>query len=316
MIRVVHSILEYKEIIILDKLYINMSSYGFNASLSSIESNTDDSQTSVNELDTSKQDIITNAPVLGGQAILDGLFLNKIDTKNSTLTIETSNKIIKLGVDKTVIQEKLVAVNDATGSKAVLSGTTVRSVGTDNTLTITEANNIINLAVDKTKIQEKLTAGTLPPLVVESEPVLTGSTIKGLVGERGVSLESTDNYVRVIGPPSAEWTSGLVGDTHYIDTGPTELTIRNASSLPVAKFTNASKDIRAYGSLTTDGGLTVKGSANFFDAVEIVKSDTDATSGLIQVPTVITKSITPIAPETSVKILNLTADSISSLPDS
>ena len=57
----------------------------------------------------------------------------------------------------------------------------------------------------------------------------------------------------------------------------------------------------------------MKGNASFFDAVEIVKSATDATSGTVQVPTVITKEITPISPETSVKILNMTTQSITPL---
>ena len=112
------------------------------------------------------------------------------------------------------------------------------------------------------------------------------------------------------GPPVADWTSGVTTEKHYINIGPSELTIRGDNSLPVATFMPTSKDIRTYGSLTTEGGLTVKGNAAFFDAVEIVKSATDATSGSIQVPTVMTKEITPSLPETSVKILNVTTQNI------
>ena len=92
--------------------------------------------------------------------------MNKIGTKDSTLSIETTGKIIKLGVNTSNIQEKLTATPDATNttttpptatSKAVLSHTTVRSIGVDDTLNITETSNVIKLAVDKSKIQEKLT---------------------------------------------------------------------------------------------------------------------------------------------------------------
>ncbi len=51
------------------------------------------------------------------------------------------------------------------------------------------------------------------------------------------------------GPPVADWTSGLTNEPHYIDTGPTDLTLRNTNSLPVAKFANVSKNIQAYGDL-------------------------------------------------------------------
>ena len=61
-----------------------MSSYGFLARLSNIESNTDDLQTSIDNLGASKQDVIDNAPVVGGQAIKAGPVLNKIGTKDTT----------------------------------------------------------------------------------------------------------------------------------------------------------------------------------------------------------------------------------------
>ncbi len=118
-------------------------------------------------------------------------------------------------------------------------------VGADNTWTVTQANNVISVAVDKTRIQEKLTAGALPT-GYGAEPIVTGSnTIKASRGEHGGTLDHTDNYVRVIGSPSADWISGLADAPHYIDTGPTELTIRNANSQTAAKFANASKEIRA-----------------------------------------------------------------------
>ena len=199
-----------------------------------------------------------------------------------------------VGVNKDKIQEKLIAIGNASTtnntSKAVLSNATVRSIGVENnTLNITEANNVINLAVNTNNIQEKLNVGTLS-VNDNSAPILVSKKVKGLKGQRGITVTGDDEQVILQGPPCADWTSGLASEPYYIDTGPTKLAIRNATSQTVVEFAaSTSKDIRAYGSLTTEGGLTVKGNASFFDAVEIVKSATDATSGTVQVPTVITK---------------------------
>ena len=46
-----------------------MSSYGFFARLSTIESNADDLQASLDSLDAEKQDSLSNANVTGGQSI-------------------------------------------------------------------------------------------------------------------------------------------------------------------------------------------------------------------------------------------------------
>ena len=132
-----------------------MSSYTLIARLSNLEGDASDLQTAIDSLNTVKQNKISNADVVG-QALLDSdnATLNKIDVKDDTLVIETSNKVIKLRVDKGKIQEKLTAITDATNatttSKAVLSNTTVRSIGVDNTLSITEASHVISIAVDKT----------------------------------------------------------------------------------------------------------------------------------------------------------------------
>ena len=136
-----------------------MSSYALLTRLSNLEGDASDLQTTVDALVTNKQDTINNAEVSDGQAIKDGSFLNKIGTKDSTLSIETTGNIIKLAVDKNNIQEKLTATPDATNttttptitSKAVLSNTTVRSIGVDDTLSITETSNVINVAVDKAR---------------------------------------------------------------------------------------------------------------------------------------------------------------------
>ena len=147
------------------------------ARLSNLEGDAGDLQTTVDTLNISKQDAITNAPVLEGQALKVGSVLNKIGTRDSTLTVETSGSIVKLAVDKTKIQEKLIPITDATTSKAVLSGTTVRSVGVDNTLNIGVTSDVINLAVDQTKIQEKLTATAD---ATSSKAVVSGATVRSV----------------------------------------------------------------------------------------------------------------------------------------
>ncbi len=73
-----------------------------------------------------------------------------------------ANNVTSVAVDNDKIQEKLTAISDASKSKAVLAGATVRSVGDDNSLAVARANNVINHALEKDKIQEKLTAGELP----------------------------------------------------------------------------------------------------------------------------------------------------------
>ena len=80
-----------------------MSSYALLARLSNLEGDASDLQTTVDALVTIKQDTINNAQVSGGQALKDGLFLNKIGTKDDKLDIETTGNIIKLGVNTSKI---------------------------------------------------------------------------------------------------------------------------------------------------------------------------------------------------------------------
>ena len=136
-------------------------------------------------------------PVLEGHALKVGSVLNKIGTKDSTLTVETSGSIVKLAVDKTKIQEKLIPITDATTSKAVLSGTTVRSGGVDNTLNIGVTSDVINLAVDKTKIQEKLTATAD---ATSSKAVLSGATVRSLGVDDTLTITETSNVIKELMP--------------------------------------------------------------------------------------------------------------------
>ena len=139
-----------------------MSSYGLLARLSTVENDTSDLHASLNSLYAEKQDSLSNANVVGGQPIKVGSILNKIGTKDDTLTSGTEGNIIKFAVDKEITQEKLTATAEAANSQAGLSNTTIRSFGVDETLTVTATNDVIKLAVDKEKIQEQLTAGSIP----------------------------------------------------------------------------------------------------------------------------------------------------------
>ena len=113
------------------------------------------------------------------------------------------------------------------------------------------------MVVDKTKIQEKLSAGTLSGTNTAS--ILASKKIKGLKGDRGITLTGDDDQVTIKGPPVSDWTSGITTETHNIDTGPTKLVIRNASipSQTVAEFENASKKIMTYGDLHIDPQKTI-----------------------------------------------------------
>ena len=72
-----------------------MSSYGLLARLSNIENDASDLQASLQALDAEKQDSLSNANVEGGQPIKVGSILNRIGTRDSTLTVETEGNIIK-----------------------------------------------------------------------------------------------------------------------------------------------------------------------------------------------------------------------------
>ena len=175
-----------------------MSSYALIARLSTVEGETSDLQAALDALSINKQNNITNATVSEGQALLgsNNTTLNKIGVKDDTLLIETTQNVIKLGVDKTKIQERLTPIADATTSKAVLSGIKVRSVGVDNTLNIGVSSDVINLEVNKTNIQEKLSAGTAS---ANSQSVLSGSTIKNIVPGTGLTLSSDANKIVITG---------------------------------------------------------------------------------------------------------------------
>ncbi len=54
--------------------------------------------------------------------------MNKVGTKDNTLVIETDDEVIRLTVDRDFIWEWFTPVQNANGSKAVLSGTTVRGI--------------------------------------------------------------------------------------------------------------------------------------------------------------------------------------------
>jgi hypothetical protein len=237
---------------------------------------------------------------------LDGVSLNKIGAKHNTLVIETSNDFVKFRVDTGNMQEKLTAISDATNSKA-LARITVRSIGGDNTMTVTQANSVSHLAVDETNIQEKPIPGTI--LADDNSGSILSSTtkVRGLKGQRCITVSGDNEKLLLTGPPSADWTglTGPVGDIHFIDTGVNRLQIRDDSDprQPIAEFNPQTRYMWTYGSVVIDKGLTAK-------SVEVVKSETDPSSGLLQTLTIKIKEITPIAPETNVKIVNLISNNI------
>ena len=73
-----------------------MSSYALMGRLSTLEVDAGDQQTAIDALSANKQDTIKNAEVSDGQATKNGLFLNKIGTKDDKLDIETTGNIIKV----------------------------------------------------------------------------------------------------------------------------------------------------------------------------------------------------------------------------
>ena len=228
-----------------------MSSYGLLARLSNVENDTSDLQASLNSLDAEKQDSLSNANVVGGQPIKVASILNKIGTKDTTLTVETEGNIIKFAVDKTVMQEKLTATADAANSKAVLSNATVRSVDADDTLSVTETNNVIKLAVDEQKIQERLTAGSIEGHASVSS-ILSGNKIKGIKGLQGISAAANDaDLAWLYGPQISNWSSGPTSQSHYIDTGPIELQIRGNNDESDVEF-YPSKAIHTNGPATME----------------------------------------------------------------
>ncbi len=78
------------------------------------------------------------------------------------LTVTQASNAINLVVNKCNTQEKLIAIDDATNSKAVLAGIAAKSVVADNTWTIIQASNVFRLAVNREKLHEKLKPGQLP----------------------------------------------------------------------------------------------------------------------------------------------------------
>ena len=107
-----------------------MSSYGLLARLSNVENDTSDLQASLNSLDAEKQDSLSNANVVGGQPIKVGSILNKIGTKDTTLTVETEGSIIKFAVDKEIRQEKLTAgsIEGHASVSSILSGNKIKGI--------------------------------------------------------------------------------------------------------------------------------------------------------------------------------------------
>ena len=102
-----------------------MSSHSLLARLSTMEIDQGVLEASVNALQNSKQDNLNNTIAEEGEVLKVGSNLRRIGTKDNTLSVETDGNVIKFGVSKDQIQEKLVQVgapqNDTT-PQALLDG--------------------------------------------------------------------------------------------------------------------------------------------------------------------------------------------------
>ena len=169
-----------------------MSSYALFARLSTLEGDSGDLQATVDALSTSKQDAITNAPVLDGQAIKVGSFLNKIGTKDSTLTVETSGNIIKLAVNQSTLdgkQDKFVvsAIPANTGRLFEPGSTNFRAINVQSPLSITATrNDYLTISSDTyttAQVDQKL-----------SNLIGTAPLILDTLGEIATSLNNDNNF--------------------------------------------------------------------------------------------------------------------------
>jgi len=166
--------------------------------LSTIENDTSDLQASLESLDAEKQDSLSNANVEGGQSIKVGSILNRIGTKDNTLTVETEGDIIKFAVDKTIMQEKLDQIDalpDDTTSQSLLVDTDVRRVGVKDTgLTIEATYGVVKLGVDEEVVQEKLTATAGD---ANSKAVLDNTTVRSVGVDETLSVAENNNVIEL-----------------------------------------------------------------------------------------------------------------------
>ena len=117
-----------------------------------IGNDTSDLQTSLASLDTTKRENLENANVVGEQLIEVGSVLNKIGTKDNTLTVETAGSIIKLGIDKTITQEKLTTITDNDGARALLVDKKIKGLVADDTVNIISwTSDTLQVSVNKQK---------------------------------------------------------------------------------------------------------------------------------------------------------------------
>ena len=159
--------------------------------MSTIENDATDLQTSLQSLDAEKQDSLSNANVVEGQPIKIGSILNNIGAKDNTLTGETSDGIVKLGVDKAIMQEKLTTITDNDGARALLVDKRVKGLAADDTVNIISwASDTLQVSVNKQKIQEQLTSG-LTGTLTNAASILSDAKIRGVKGvDIGVSVEN------------------------------------------------------------------------------------------------------------------------------
>ena len=124
--------------------------------------------------------------------------------------IEGDTSDLQTALDTLSVKRKDTITNaEVVEGQAVLYGVSLNKIGTKSkTVVIETSNKVSKLRVDKDKFQEKLIPGELPS-ESQTSAVLDGKKIRGLIGDRGSSLEPSANLVRVKGPPITDWSQGL-----------------------------------------------------------------------------------------------------------
>ena len=176
-----------------------MSSFGLLARLNNIEDTTDELLAIIQSLDVNKQNNLTSAvPATGdttSQALLSGTTVRRVGPKDNTVLVSTVGDVVKIGVDKTKIQEKIIVAGDNSNglpllSDGVLVGLTNGFVITGN---INDDNHILTLGVDTSTVQEKFNVAL--PLAFSTNSngsVLTSDTYSK---NEIYTKSQTENYV-------------------------------------------------------------------------------------------------------------------------
>ena len=102
-----------------------MSSFGLLARLNNIEDTADELDTLIQSLQANKQNKLMSAVAATGdttsQALLSGTTVRRVGPKDNTVLVSTVGDVVKIGVDKTMIQEKIIVAGDNSNGLPLLS---------------------------------------------------------------------------------------------------------------------------------------------------------------------------------------------------